>query len=196
MATILHSGQSPRTQYLVPHVASCAPPAKKNSALPGLPGRALSLSQQLPRQVNNAENQLNHHQGGYCFRCRRFVLHFVKMPPYGLMPQLRHAHYNTLCVYCQAKTLHTLKKTNKKNSRASFHPRGRCLTKCKGTTPCALILPITLTLSSIFFHTFAPLTRLQLNMGHRSAQLLYSWYVNMAGTTRDMAEKWWQILPD
>lgn len=40
------------------------------------------------------------------------------------------------------------------------------------------------------------ITRLQLNMGHRSAQLLYSRYVNMAGTTRDMAEKWWQILPD
>lgn len=38
--------------------------------------------------------------------------------------------------------------------------------------------------------------RLQLNMGHRSAQLLYSRYVNMAGTTRDMAEKWWQILPE
>ncbi len=31
---------------------------------------------------------------------------------------------------------------------------------------------------------------------HRSAQLLYSRYVNMAGTTRDMAEKWWLILPD
>ena len=40
------------------------------------------------------------------------------------------------------------------------------------------------------------ITRLQLNMGHRSAQLLYSRYVNMAGTTRDMAERWWQILPD
>lgn len=40
------------------------------------------------------------------------------------------------------------------------------------------------------------ITRLQLNMGHRSVQLLYSRYVNMAGTTRDMAEKWWQILPD
>lgn len=39
------------------------------------------------------------------------------------------------------------------------------------------------------------ITRLQLNMGHRSAQLLYSRYVNMAGTTRAMAEKWWQILP-
>ena len=85
------------------------------------------------------------------------------------------------------------KKTNKKNSRASFHPRGRCLTKCKGTTPCALILPITLTLSSIFFHTFAPF---RTTLSHRSAQLLYSRHVNMAGTTRDMAEKWWQILPD
>lgn len=30
----------------------------------------------------------------------------------------------------------------------------------------------------------------------REAQLLYSRYVNMAGPTRDMAEKWWQILPD
>lgn len=39
------------------------------------------------------------------------------------------------------------------------------------------------------------ITRLQLNMGHRSAQLLYSRYVNMAGTTRQMAEEWWQILP-
>lgn len=39
------------------------------------------------------------------------------------------------------------------------------------------------------------ITQLQLNMGHRSAQLLYSRYVNMAGTTREMAEKWWQILP-
>ena len=38
--------------------------------------------------------------------------------------------------------------------------------------------------------------RLQLNMGHRSAQLLYSRYVNMAGTTRDMAAEWWQILPE
>jgi integrase len=40
------------------------------------------------------------------------------------------------------------------------------------------------------------ITQLQLNMGHRSAQLLYSRYVNMAGTTRDMAEQWWQVLPD
>ncbi len=40
------------------------------------------------------------------------------------------------------------------------------------------------------------ITRLQLNMGHRSAQLLYSRYVNMAGTTRDMAKKWWQTLPE
>lgn len=39
------------------------------------------------------------------------------------------------------------------------------------------------------------LPRLQLNMGHRSAQLLYSRYVNMAGTTRDLAENWWRILP-
>lgn len=39
------------------------------------------------------------------------------------------------------------------------------------------------------------ITRLQLNMGHRSAQLLYSRYVNMAGTTRAMADEWWQILP-
>lgn len=40
------------------------------------------------------------------------------------------------------------------------------------------------------------IAQLQLNMGHRSAQLLYSRYVNMAGTTREMADKWWQILPE
>ena len=33
-------------------------------------------------------------------------------------------------------------------------------------------------------------------MGHRSAQLLYSRYVNMAGTTRAMATDWWQTLPE
>ena len=40
------------------------------------------------------------------------------------------------------------------------------------------------------------ITQLQLNMGHRSAQLLYSRYVNMAGTTREIAESWWNILPE
>lgn len=39
------------------------------------------------------------------------------------------------------------------------------------------------------------LTRLQLNMGHRSVRLLYSRYVNMVGTTRKMAKQWWQIMP-
>jgi integrase len=39
------------------------------------------------------------------------------------------------------------------------------------------------------------ITQLQLNMGHRSTQLLYSRYVNMAGTTRAMAQEWWSILP-
>lgn len=38
--------------------------------------------------------------------------------------------------------------------------------------------------------------QLQLNMGHRDAQLLYSRYTNMRGTTRAMAESWWQILPE
>ena len=40
------------------------------------------------------------------------------------------------------------------------------------------------------------ITHLQLNMGHASTKLLYSRYVNMAGTTRAMAEAWWQILPE
>lgn len=40
------------------------------------------------------------------------------------------------------------------------------------------------------------ITHLQLNMGHASTKLLYSRYVNMAGTTRAMAEAWWQILPN
>ena len=46
------------------------------------------------------------------------------MPPYGLMPQLRRAHYNTLHVYCLDNAIFFLQKTNKKNSRASFHRRG------------------------------------------------------------------------
>ena len=40
------------------------------------------------------------------------------------------------------------------------------------------------------------ITRLQPNMGLRFAPLLYFRYVNMADTTRDMSEKWRQILPD
>lgn len=40
------------------------------------------------------------------------------------------------------------------------------------------------------------LAQLQLNMGHRDLQLLYSRYTNMRGTTRAMAESWWQILPE
>ena len=119
------------------------------------------------------------------------------MPPYGFMPQLRRAHCNALHIYCQDNAIFFLQKKNKQKKKPrKLSPARLFIQKCKGTTPCASILPITLTLSSIFFHTFAPLTRLQLNMGHRSAQLLYSRYVNMAGTTRDMAEKWWQILPD
>lgn len=39
------------------------------------------------------------------------------------------------------------------------------------------------------------LTQLQLNMGHRSAMLLYTRYTNMAGVTRDMAANWWTITP-
>lgn len=40
------------------------------------------------------------------------------------------------------------------------------------------------------------ITQLQLNMGHRSAHLLYTRYTNMAGVTRAAAEAWWAVLPD
>lgn len=39
------------------------------------------------------------------------------------------------------------------------------------------------------------LHQLQLNMGHRDAQLLYTRYTNMRGVNRAMADAWWQILP-
>ena len=39
------------------------------------------------------------------------------------------------------------------------------------------------------------LARLQLNMGHATAHLLYTRYTNMAGITRAMADEWWQIMP-
>ena len=33
------------------------------------------------------------------------------MPPYGFMPQLRHAHCNTLHIYCQDNAIFSAKKT-------------------------------------------------------------------------------------
>ena len=39
------------------------------------------------------------------------------------------------------------------------------------------------------------ITQLQLNMGHRSVQLLYTRYTNMAGVTRATAESWWNLTP-
>lgn len=56
------------------------------------------------------------------------------MPPYGFMPQKRRAHYNTLCVYCQVKTLHTLKKTNKKQPR-KLSPARPPFNKMQGNHP-------------------------------------------------------------
>lgn len=38
--------------------------------------------------------------------------------------------------------------------------------------------------------------RLQLHMGHRSAQLLYTRYTNMIGVTRKSAAEWWTITPE
>ena len=37
--------------------------------------------------------------------------------------------------------------------------------------------------------------RLQVNMGHRDAQLLYTRYTNMAGVNRAASNAWWQVLP-
>ncbi len=42
------------------------------------------------------------------------------MPPYGFMPQLRHAHCNTLHVYCQDNAIFSAKKTNKKTAAQAF----------------------------------------------------------------------------
>lgn len=37
--------------------------------------------------------------------------------------------------------------------------------------------------------------QLQLNMGHRSSQLIYTRYMNLAGVTRASAAAWWSITP-
>ena len=42
------------------------------------------------------------------------------MPPYGFMPQLRHAHYNALHVYCQDDAIFFLQKTNEKTAAQAF----------------------------------------------------------------------------
>lgn len=39
------------------------------------------------------------------------------------------------------------------------------------------------------------INKLQLNMGHSSARLIYTRYTNMAGTSRAMAAEYWTILP-
>lgn len=111
----------------------------KTSALPAFTGRALALSQQLHRHIDNAENTLNHHQGGHCFRCRRFLFHCLKCRPTASCRSRGERIIAPYALRVKAIRYFFAKKKNKETAAPAFTGAAIFFKQCRGTTPCALI---------------------------------------------------------
>lgn len=51
------------------------------------------------------------------------------------------------------------------------------------------------TFASYHAKTYADFGKLQMEMGHRSAELLRNRYTNMAWLTKEMAKRFWVVMP-